>query len=169
MEITFFTGQLADNARRIEELVRGVNPEAARWKPEPASWSMLEVINHLYDEERADFRVRLDIILHDPQRPWPRIDPQGWVQARNYNERDLAESLANFLTEREKSLGWLGNLQDPDWDAVCETPFGSMRAGDMFVSWVTHDHLHMRQLVELHRALTIRAAGQYRLEYAGEW
>ena len=35
-----------------EDLIAGLAPEQARWKPDPASWSAVEVINHLYDEER---------------------------------------------------------------------------------------------------------------------
>ena len=70
-------------------------------------WSTLEVVCHLYDEEREDFRQRLDIILHRPEAKWPPIDPVGWVSARKYNERDLAQSLAEFLARgaRERAQG----------------------------------------------------------------
>jgi len=63
MNPSYLIGQLGENAGRIAALVRGVTPENVRWKPDPASWSILEVINHLWDEEREDFRVRLGIIL----------------------------------------------------------------------------------------------------------
>lgn len=169
MDFSYHIRQLSDNAARIEALVRGVTPQEAMWRPEPDSWSMLEVVNHLYDEEREDFRVRLDIILHHPGKPWPPIDPQGWVSERRYNERDLEDSLNNYLNKRKASLDWLHELQDPDWSTLYESPFGSMRAGDMLSSWVTHDHLHMRQLVELHRALTEHKSEPYQLDYAGSW
>lgn len=170
MDVAFLRGQLADNARRIDALAAGVEAADARWKPDPGSWSILEVVNHLYDEEREDFRVRLDIILHDPSRPWPPIDPPGWVLARRYNERDLEESLNKFLAARQASLRWLDALDGPDWGAVCEAPWGgTVHAGDMFAAWVTHDQLHMRQLVELHRLRTEQAAQPYDLGYAGDW
>ncbi len=130
---------------------------------------MLEVINHLYDEEREDFRVRLNLILTEPEKSWPPIDPEGWVSQRRYNDRDLEGSLKAFLSERDRSIEWLHSLGDPDWDATCRTPFGVMRAGDMFASWVTHDQLHMRQLVELHRQLTAKLAQPYHFDYAGSW
>ena len=106
---------MASNAERIRALVQGVSDEQARWRPSATSWSILEVINHLFDEEREDFRVVLDHILH-PDQPWPdrgSIDPLGWVTARRYNERDLDESLNNFLTAREDSLAWLRGLPRP--------------------------------------------------------
>ena len=169
MNLEKLTQQMAGNAERIRALVEGVPEAQARWKPDPDSWSILEVVNHLYDEEREDFRVRLDIILHNPDEEWPPIDPQGWVTARKYNERDLTESLRNFLDEREASLQWLRGLSAPEWDAGVETPFGSMKAGDMFAAWVAHDLLHMRQLVELHRAYIVHLVEPSEVDYAGEW
>lgn len=160
---------LAGNGERIQGLVTGLTQEQARWKPDAGSWSILEVINHLYDEEREDFRVRLDIILHRPGEAWPPIDPEGWVTSRHYNQRDLDLSLANFLQERQASMDWLARLQQPDWDATVEAFFGSIRAGDMMAAWLTHDHLHMRQLVELHRGWALRLARGYQADYAGDW
>lgn len=161
--------QMTDNAERIRVLVQGVSDEQARWRPDADAWSIVEVVNHLYDEEREDFRVRLDIILHRPADKWPAIDPQGWVRKRNYNERDIEASLQNFLAERHASLEWLRGLSSPDWDTEYEAHFGPIRAGDMFAAWVTHDQLHMRQLVELHRAYTEHLVEPYSLDYAGSW
>jgi hypothetical protein len=43
---------MAQDAERIRGLVGDVSDEQARWKPGPDQWSVLEVVNHLYDEER---------------------------------------------------------------------------------------------------------------------
>jgi hypothetical protein len=172
MELAWAVSQLALNSERIRALLRGISEAQARWKPAPASWSVLEVVNHLLDEEREDFRVRLDYTLHRPGEPWPPIDPEGWVTARGYNDRDLEGSLAAFLRERDASLAWLGGLAAPvapDWEAVHETSFGPIRAGDILAAWVAHDLLHTRQLVELHWAYTAAALAPYKPDYAGEW
>ena len=169
MDFQQLKAMLVHNAGRIRLLAEDVSPQQARWRPDPDSWSILEVINHLYDEERFDFRVRLEIILQRPDRPFPPIDPQGWVQERRYNERELAPSLQNFLAERRASLAWLEGLDEPNWDAAAQTPFGLVNAGEMFAAWVAHDTLHMRQLVELHHAYVVRLAGAYSTGYAGEW
>lgn len=169
MDVPYMLSQLQASAGRIDALARGVPSAEARWRPAPDAWSLLEVICHLADEEREDFRVRLDLILHDPGRPWPPIDPAGWVTARDYNARDLSESLGDFLSERAASLRWLDSLDHLDLAAVCESPFGVMRAGDMLAAWAAHDQLHLRQLVELHYLLTVERAAPYGVEYAGEW
>ena len=169
MNLELITSQMAHNAKRIASLIQGVPVERGRWRPTPDSWSMLETINHLYDEERKDFRVRLDITLHHPGQPWPPIDPGGWVTEHEYNQKDLAESLNGFLDEREESLRWLRGLTDPNWEAVYKAPFGPITAGVMFASWAAHDLLHMRQLLELHWAYTGLLVDPYSVEYAGSW
>jgi hypothetical protein len=169
MDLELFTTQMTNHAGTIHSLTLGILDEQARWKPDPEMWSILEVVNHLYDEEREDFRVRLDTLLHHPDQPWPPINPKGWVTERAYNRRDLSHYVEAFLKERRKSLAWLRGLEAPDWQASVTVPFGQVSAGDMFAAWVAHDLLHLRQLVELHWAYILHAAEPYQVNYAGEW
>lgn len=161
--------QFAENPKRFRALLAGVTTEQARFKPSAGSWSMLEVINHLYDEEIHDFRSHLDFILHPEGKQWKPIAPQAWVKLRKYNRRTLAPSLENFLRERRRSIRWLDSLGKVDWDTKYVSKFGTMKAGDMFACWVAHDGLHLRQFAELHRALVEQAVKPYKIGYAGEW
>ncbi|MEM7130322.1 MAG: DinB family protein [Chloroflexota bacterium] len=165
-----YLSQLRQNSQTIQLAVQNVPAEQARWRPSAEEWSILEVVNHLYDEERRDFRVRIDYTLNRPDEPWPPIDPAGWVVAEKYNERNLPESLENFLTERQRSIEWLKSLEEVDWDTGTEAPWGGiMRAGDLLASWAAHDLLHLRQINDL-RYLYLRENVQpYNVEYAGEW
>lgn len=161
--------QLGVNAERVRGLVAGVGDEQARWRPDEGSWSILETVTHLHDEEMLDFRVRLDLLLHNPEADWPPIDPQGWVTERNYNQRKLADSLAGYLDEREKSLAWLRSLESPNLESGKPAPWGVMRAGDMLAAWVAHDLLHLRQLVELLYLYEVEMERPYSPQYAGDW
>jgi hypothetical protein len=157
------------NADAIAALARDVSDAQARWKPSETAWSLLEVVNHLYDEEREDFRTRVDYVLHRPGQHAPPIDPEVWVRARAYNQRDPAASLDAFLRERAASLEWLRGLHEPNWDAAYQAPWGVVRAGDLLAAWLAHDHLHLRQLNELHYAYLAEQAAPYSVEYAGDW
>lgn len=161
--------QLVNNARRISALVDGVSDQQSRWKPDPESWSILEVINHLTDEERLDFRFRLKLLLDGKCNDWPQINPTAWVTERLYNQRELSSSLQYFLDERNESIVWLKKLTDPDWQSGCQAPWGLFTAGDLFSAWVAHDILHMRQLVELHHAWMLQIVQPYDPQYAGDW
>src|SRR5688572_33365791 len=169
MNLTDCIALMTDHAQALKQLASGVSLEQSRWKPEPDSWSILEVINHLADEERDDFRTRLKHILDQTPGLPPDIDPDGWVASRQYNQRDPDQSLAQFLQERETSLAWLRTLAEPDLDAAYQSPFGRLTAGDMLFSWVAHDILHLRQLVELRYAYLKQQAQPYNIRYAGEW
>lgn len=84
MDLEYFLERLSANREVFQCLVKGVSPALARWKPAPDKWSILEVINHLYDEEREDFRQRLDLVLADPEQTWPRIDSYSLVNHREF-------------------------------------------------------------------------------------
>jgi hypothetical protein len=168
MNLDYFTTRLSHNADTIRTLTEGVTEDQARWKPSPQEWSILEVINHLYDEEREDFRRRLDLLLHHPDQPWPGIDPEGWVVERRYNQRDLEASLNDFLQERRYSLAWLKGLCSPAWETTYSlSEIVQLSAGDLLASWVAHDFLHIRQLAELHYQYL--SAKPYAVAYAGAW
>jgi DinB superfamily len=161
---------LSQNAETIQSLVHHVAKEQAVWKPDPAQWSILEVINHLTDEEREDFRTRFDLIIYQPTAQWPNIDPQIWAIERSYNTRDLAESLEMFLLERDKTITWLKGLASPDLDQAHARPsFGNMRVGDLLASWLAHDLLHIRQLTRLHYQWLQTKVKPYAVTYAGKW
>ena len=156
------------NSEVFKHLFQTVSDEQARWKPGEDKWSMLEVINHLYDEEREDFRKRLELVLNNPEDPWPPIDPEGWVVQRNYNDRNLKQSLQNFFDEREKSLLWLDTLGRPDWQATHRHPqMGPMSAELILANWLAHDLFHIRQATDLHFAYLTKVVKPVSLDYSG--
>lgn len=170
MNMHQYTTRLFNSAQAICHLVQGVESEQARWKPAPDEWSILETVNHLYDEERRDFRVRIDYTLHKPGEAWPPIDPQKWVVDEAYSKRKLNESLDNFIAERRKSLSWLAKQREADWSTKATAPWGdTMSAGQLLACWAAHDLLHLRQLNELHYLYLQKLAAPQSIGYAGEW
>ena len=156
MNSSYIFKTLYENISVFNTLLQNVENQQAIWKPAENKWSILEVINHLYDEERSDFRLRLDLTLHHPGESWPPIDPESWAMERDYNLRDFKESLANWIAERKKSVNWLHSLSEPDFSKVYIHPLiGELRAGDMLAAWLAHDFLHMRQIVNLKLDYTI--------------
>lgn len=167
--LTYYIDRFSGNASVFENLARGVSDEQSRWKPSPDKWSLLEVVNHLYDEERDDFRFRLDSLLHRPEQKWPPIDPPGWAVARKYNERELNESLERFLAERRKSIQWLKELKEPRLENEYDHPQGRLSAGDLLASWLAHDFLHIRQMTRLHWQYLNSICTPFKTAYAGQW
>jgi DinB superfamily len=162
--------RLTANAQVFTLLLAGVSESQARWRPSADDWSLLEVINHLHDEEREDFRQRTQLLLLESAVPWPPIHPGAWVTERGYNQRHVAQSLQAFLAERTDSIAWLKGLHNPNWESFAIAPWGSpFKAGDMLAAWLAHDHLHIRQLNELHYLWHAQQAKPYEVGYAGDW
>lgn len=164
------TADMIRSASAIEALVRGLDDTTARRRPAPGKWCLAEILAHLHDEEREDFRVRLDFTLSRPGEPWPGIDPEGWVTERRYLERPLVRSLEGFLEERKQSVAWLEGLQNPDWEAAYTHPrAGALRAGDMLAAWMAHDLLHLRQITWTLFQILGEDAAPFATRYAGDW
>ena len=155
--------QLTANAEAIRALVQTFSAEQAPWKPDPDTWSLKDVLEHLYNEERIDFRRHLKGMFGES------LPPREYIHVE-----DSRQALTDFMAEREASIAWLAALDSPDWEATTELRFGpsetlTLSAGDMLVSWVEHDILHMRQLVELMHGWNEKQATPYSVRYAGEW
>lgn len=145
-----------------------------RWRPDASSWSALEIVCHLADEEAEDFRTRTLMTLGSPGASWPPIDPEGWAGAREYRSRDLEAELDRFCRERRESVRLLRGLGQVDWSATHTHPkHGDFTAASMLASWAAHDALHLRQLAKRLHQLATRDLGELGgdggTRYAGTW
>ncbi len=153
----------------LPAVVSAVTDADARWKPAAEHWSILEVCRHLLDEEREDFRVRVESTLRDPAAKWKPLELEGIAERRKYNEADLKETAAAWVEERRKSVAWLRSLGKPDWSAAYQHPRGPICAGDLLASWAAHDALHLRQIAKRLHELAGRDGGEFKTAYAGAW
>jgi hypothetical protein len=163
-DISAITRQLAASAQAMRALLETVPPEQAEWKPDAQTWSLKETMQHLYNEERLDFRKHLREMFHVPPQPWGESKPKDEIAVES-----LAQALDGFLTEREVSLAYLRGLAAADWEITFQAPWGALKVGDVLVSWVEHDFLHLRQLNEVHHAWNVHTSRPYSTDYAGGW
>lgn len=169
MKIDEIIQRLEDNAAVFKALLEPVPETQYRWKPTPEKWSLLEIICHLYDEEREDFRTRVRYVLETPELSLPPIDPVGWVSHRAYIQQDFSEKLQAFLAERKQSVQWLRSLQNPAWENINVHPQAGERSAYFFLcNWLAHDYLHVRQINRL-KYEYFAAHGDTSLAYAGNW
>jgi DinB superfamily len=160
---------LARHRNVFHAMLSGMAPAEVLWKSAPEKWCALEIICHLYDEEREDFRARLKSVLDTPDQPFVKIDPPAWVMERKYMEQDFEATLKDFLHEREQSLAWLHSLTEAPWNNFYMHPTVGPVSCDLLLSnWVAHDLHHIRQLVNLRYAY-LKAHTAVPLDYAGTW
>ncbi|MDQ7014315.1 MAG: DinB family protein [Planctomycetota bacterium] len=154
----------------LPALVSGMSQDEALYRPNDSTWSILEIVCHLADEEADDFRPRLERTLAEPQVEWEAIDPEGVAISRRYREADLEEQTARFVAERHRSVVWLMGLGAVDWYRAYQHPkIGPLSAGDLLASWAAHDALHLRQIAKRQYELAAVNAAGFGTAYAGEW
>ena len=161
--------QLSKNQFVFEALLKAVTHEQAVWKPESTKWSMLEVVCHLVDEEKFDFRTRVRSVLVDPIQELPTFNPLDWVTKHSYSKQDIRIKTNEFLEERVNSIKWLKSLNHPQWQNVHLHPtLGPMSALSFLTNWLAHDYIHLRQINRLSYEFLKFHTG-VELSYAGKW
>lgn len=161
--------ELEVNKLVFQQLLLDIAPEQYTWKPQAKKWSLLEIICHLYDEEREDFRARTRYALEAYPEVIPPIDPEGWVAQRAYMEQSYESKLSDFLQERDQSIYWLKDLKTPNWNTEIIHPrIGKVSARFFLENWLVHDYIHIRQILKVKYAY-LEHKTDSNLKYAGNW
>ncbi|MFZ9858484.1 MAG: DinB family protein [Roseiflexaceae bacterium] len=170
MEVARLCDILANQAAAIGSLTADIDDATARLQLKASEWTLLEVMCHLYDEEREDFRVRVIQTLTQPDLSLANIDPEGWVLSRGYAQRVFSIVREQFLAERQQSIISLRQLGQVAWDTHLNHPrLHELTAEQVAWAWVAHDLLHIRQLTELRYLVYQQQTTSYGYGYAGEW
>jgi Protein of unknown function (DUF664). len=102
-------------ATKLTKSIRGLTPKQLKWRPEPAKWSIAEIIAHLADAEIvASWRMR-SVIGENGITIQP-FDQDAWASAFEYRERDARRSLEVFRILRESNLAMLKEIPRATWD-----------------------------------------------------
>lgn len=167
--MNFVVEQLQKNKLIFKNLFKGEDEDLFLWKQTPEKWCLLEIICHLYDEEREDFRYRTKWVIERPNEIPPPFNPIDWVTEHNYIQQDYSDMIEKFMHEREQSVEWLKSLNNVNWNNFFEHPkLGKMSAKYFLNNWLAHDYLHIRQIIKLKfDFFNKKIEGD--LNYAGIW
>lgn len=168
----YIIDQLAQHQDVFTHLLMIQNKNEILWKQTPDKWCLLEIVCHLIDEEKEDFRNRVKVCLESPGKtPFP-INPEGWVKSKSYIKQDYEVKVSQFLEERSHSISWLKSLGDPQilqWkNGFTHVKLGFLTAEDFLRNWLAHDYLHIKQITRLKYDYLASISGET-LHYAGVW
>lgn len=160
---------LSSNQHIFSTILSNKSQEEYSWKPTTNKWCLLEIVCHLYDEEREDFRGRVKHTLETPEDQLPSIDPVGWVKGRKYMDQDYNQMIEKLIMERKNSINWLQSLKNPPWKNAFNHPkLGPLSSEHFLANWLAHDLLHIRQIVGL-QFHYLKQATNNDFSYAGTW
>ena len=102
-------------AGKLKKLTAGLTPTQLKWRPEPAKWSIAEIIAHLADAEIvASWRMR-SVVGENGITIQP-FDQDAWASVFSYRNRDTKRSLEVFRVLRENNLAMLKEIAPETWD-----------------------------------------------------
>lgn len=169
MGITDIVQQLENNKKVFENLLINKTEHQYLWRPKPEKWCLLEIVCHLLDEEKEDFRARVKHTLEYPNKLLVPINPEGWVNERKYISRDYSQTLKIFLEERNNSVKWLKKQTSANWNnAIIHPELGKLSAELFLRNWLAHDYLHIRQILN-YQYNFLKSVLDINLSYAGNW
>ena len=102
-------------AGKLKKLTARLTPSQLKWRPEPAKWSIAEIIAHLADVEVvASWRMRS--VIGENGITLQPFDQDRWASVFRYRNRDARRSLEVFRVLRENNLNMLKEIAPEVWD-----------------------------------------------------
>jgi len=102
-------------AGKLKKLTQGLTARQLKWRPEPAKWSIAEVIAHLADTEIVG-SWRMRSVIGENGITIQPFDQDAWAAAFNYRHRDPKRSLETFRILRENNLAMLKEISLETWE-----------------------------------------------------
>ncbi|ETT55692.1 DinB family protein [Paenibacillus sp. FSL P4-0338] len=136
---------------QLVQAVEGLSEEQLRWKAEPSSWSVTEVLAHLADHSIVvSFRIR--DILADTKVQLPAFQQDAWVSGQHSNQGKAADSLELFSSLLHYNRLLLGRLSPAEWEKSGINFKGEpVRITDIVRSFTAHVQNHLAQIERVKR------------------
>lgn len=147
----------------LKILLSNLDDDWIRSNEGPETFSPYDVIGHLIEGEKTDWRYRATMILeHGTKKSFVPFD--RFAQFEESNGKSLQQLLDEFEKLRKESLGWLRslNLTETDFEKRGTHPeLGEVTLKQLLSTWVAHDLTHIAQITRV-------MAKQYK-EEIGPW
>jgi hypothetical protein len=137
-------------------VMAGLGEEQTQWKPARDRWSIAEILEHLSHIEAHYFRAAMDVVLTGASGG--KIEPydqNAYASEGTYAGREPEESFAHWEEQREDNVEFLReNLNARSMKLSALHPIlGPITTEDLLNEWVFHDLGHVKQIVEVVRAV----------------
>ncbi|MGA7161405.1 MAG: DinB family protein [Bacteroidota bacterium] len=135
--------------KKIKFLIKGIPKKKLMTRPEPAKWSVAEILAHLADTELVGgFRLRLTLGFNGT--PIQAFDQNAWAEKFNYRKRDPHKSLEIFRVLRENNLALLKSIPKPMWNNYgVHSERGIETVTRLTEMYAGHDINHTRQIEKI--------------------
>ncbi|MFC1936552.1 DinB family protein [Chloroflexota bacterium] len=148
-------------AELIEEYGRGydnllacleeIPQEIWQFKPEPAEWSVHEIIIHLADSE-TNSALRARMLITQPGGSLMAYDQGLWAETLNYHSQNWELALEGLKWARETTCDLIKGLPEATWEHAVKHPeFEQPYTFDLWLEiYAAHIPGHIEQIKNNH-------------------
>ena len=138
----------------VGALMEGLTSAQLRQPEAPGKWSMIQVLEHLADQELVNsFRLRSVIAEDEPVLGG--YDQDRWAQRLNYGEADAPTLLEELAVLRRRNLRLLERLTPAELERVGRhAERGRESAARICALTAGHDLVHRQQLARIRAAVS---------------
>ena len=140
--------------KKIERLMKRLTKKQMMTRPDPARWSIGEILAHLAEAELVGgYRMRM--ILSANATPIRAFDQNIWARNSDYARQDPRQSLELFRVLRQANLALLKSIPRKMWNYYgMHQERGKETIARVVRMYAGHDVNHTRQMETLARKLS---------------
>ena len=143
----------AELAGAVREQTAGLSAADLARAEAPGKWSILQVVEHLADQELVN-GYRLRSIVAEDEPPLRGYDQDRWAARLRYGSAGLDPVLDELRVLRERNLRLYRTLSDGELDRVgMHDERGPESARRLRALTAAHDLLHRRQIARIRASL----------------
>jgi len=132
----------------VDQLLRGASRDMLDRRPDPARFTLREVVCHLADWEGV-WLERLSAMRTRDNPALQGYDEGQWALDHDYAHADMAEQQARFRAGRAELMALLESLAPEEWErAGCHSEIGPVTIESLAVLVLGHDGYHTRQIAQ---------------------
>jgi hypothetical protein len=137
----------------VRELTADLSADELSRPEAPGKWSIIQVVEHLADQELVN-AFRLRSIIAEDEPPLRGYDQDRWATKLRYGAAGLAPVLDELGTMRERNLRLYRSLSETELDRVgMHDERGPESARRLRALTAAHDLLHRRQIARIRAGL----------------
>ncbi len=138
---------------RLRELTADLSDRELRLPERPGKWSILQVLDHLADQEIVS-AFRLRSVIAESRPPLRGYDQDLWGERLRYGDAPLSEVLEELATARRRSIRLYESLSEEELDRFgVHAERGEESARHLRALMAAHDLVHRRQIARIRAAL----------------
>ncbi|MDZ4686860.1 MAG: DinB family protein [Planctomycetaceae bacterium] len=133
--------------RAVEEL-RTLDAELVRQRPEPARWSIQEVVGHLIDSA-ANNHQRFVRAQFTTELVFPKYEQNEWIDSQAYNDADWLELLDLWVAYNRHLAHVIRRVPDSALEVRCTIGnYAPATLHFLMTDYVVHLRHHLQKIAE---------------------